>query len=168
MKHLIKLVVVSLICTPASWAAAEIKIGYVDLQQALQTVDAGKKAKSRLEKEVNAKRGALEKEQAALEKEKTDFEKKAAIMNEATRGKKMAELQQRFMELQKKAGQSQMELQQRERELTKPLIDKLRSIIEAIGKERKYQLILEKNEGAVLYAMDNSDLTEEVIKRFDK
>ena len=60
-----------------------------------------------------------------------------------------------------------MNLQKRERELTKPLIDELRAIIEGMGKEKGYQLILEKNEGAVLYAQSGSDLTEQVIEKFN-
>jgi outer membrane protein len=148
-------------------ANASLKVAYVDLQQALQSVDAGKKAKSQLEKDVAAKKNELEKEQASLQKEAEEFEKKAAILNEAARGKKQAELQKKLMEFQRKAAETQMTLQNQERSLTKPLIDELRSIIEGLGKERGYSLILEKNEGAVLYAETGSDLTDEVVKRFN-
>lgn len=151
----------------ASAATANLKVAYVDLQQALQSVDAGKKAKGQLEKDVANKKAELEKEQSALQKEAEEFEKKAAILNEAARGKKQAELQKKLMEFQRKAAETQMTLQQQERSLTKPLIDELRSIIEGLGKERGYSLILEKNEGAVLYAEAGSDLTDEVVKRFN-
>lgn len=144
-----------------------LRVAYVDLQKALQSVDAGKNAKANLEKEVNSKRAELEKAQANLQKEAEAFEKKAAIMNEATKAKTQAELQKKIADFQKNAAESQMELQKKERELTKPLIDELRSIIEGIGKEKSYQLILEKNEGAVLYAEAGSDLTDQVIERFN-
>src|SRR5256885_449782 len=152
-----------LLVAPAGFAAdapsATLRVAYVDLQKALQTVDAGRTAKSQLEKEVAAKRTELEKAQADLQKEAEQFEKKAAILNETAKAQKQAELQKRFAEFQKSASESQMDLQKRERELTKPLIDELRAIIEGIGKEKNYQLILEKNEGAVLYAEAGSDLT---------
>ena len=146
---------------------ADLKFGYVDLQQALQSVDAGKTAKSKLEKVVAAKRAELEKKQKELQKEAEAFEKKAAIMNEAARGKKQAELQRRLVEFQRGAQETQVELQKQERDLTKPIIDELRNIIEAIGKDKKFQIILEKNEGAVLFAEAGSDLTDEVVKRFN-
>lgn len=158
-------VLVSLVWT--SLATATVKVAYVDLQQALQSVDAGKKAKARLEKEVATKRKELEKQQAALQKEAEQFEKKAAILNEGARAKKQAELQKRLLEFQQKAARTQTELQGRERSLTAPLIKELRGIIEGIGKARKYELILEKNESAVLYAQSGSDITAEVIKRFN-
>ena len=147
--------------------SATLKIAYVDLQKALQQVDAGKTAKAQLEKDVAAKRTELEKAQAALQAEAEQFEKKAAILNDSAKAAKQQELQKKFMEFQKSASESQANLQTRERELTKPLIEELRSIIEGIGKEKGYQLIVEKNEGAVLYAETGSDLTESVIEKFN-
>lgn len=151
----------------AEAGTAGFKVAYVDLQKALQTVDAGKTAKSQLETDVNAKKKELEKAQQALQQEAEAFEKKAAILNDSAKQQKQQELQKKFAEFQKNAAESQMELQKRERELTKPLIDELRSIIEGVGKEKGYQLILEKNEGAVLYAESGSDLTEQVIEKFN-
>ncbi len=148
-------------------ADAALKVAYVDLQKALQTVDAGKTAKAQLEKDVAAKRAELEKAQASLQQEAEQFEKKSAILNDSAKQAKQQELQKRFMEFQKNASESQADLQKRERELTKPLIDELRAIIEGIGKEKGYQLIVEKNEGAVLYAEAGSDLTEQVVEKFN-
>jgi outer membrane protein len=158
----------TLVFSTATFGAdAVFKVAYVDLQKALQTVEAGKNAKSQLEKEVTAKRTSLEKQQADLQKEAEQFEKKAAILNDAAKASKQAELQKRFADFQRQAGEMQMDLQKRERELTKPLIDELRAIIEGMGKEKGFQLILEKNEGAVLYAENGNDLTEQVISAFN-
>ena len=143
------------------------KVGFVDLQKTLQNVEAGKNAKQTLEKEVTAKRSGLEKQQQALQKEAEEFEKKAGLMNESAKTQKQQELQKKFAELQKQAAESQMELQKRERELTKPIVDEIRSVVEALGKEKGLTLVLEKNEGAVLYAQSGEDLTEAVVERFN-
>jgi outer membrane protein len=139
----------------------------VDLQKALQNVEAGKNAKKSLEKEVTSKRGELEKRQNELQKEAESFEKKSALLNDANKTKKQQELQKKFMELQKEAAESQMDLQKRERELTKPIIDELRAVIESVGKEKGFTLILEKNEGAVLFSQSAEDLTDQVIEKFN-
>ncbi len=148
-------------------ADTTLRVAYVDLQKALQSVEAGKTAKAQLEKDVAAKRAELEKAQAGLQAEAEQFEKKSAILNDSAKQAKQQELQKKFMEFQKSASESQADLQKRERELTKPLIDELRAIIEGIGKEKNYQLIVEKNEGAVLYAEAGSDLTEQVVEKFN-
>ena len=48
------------------------KLGFVDLQKTLQGVEAGKTAKSTLEKEVTAKRTGLEKQQQHLQQQPTN------------------------------------------------------------------------------------------------
>ena len=40
-------------------------------------------------------------------------------------------------------------------------------IIEQIAKEKNYDLVLERTESAVLYARENMDLTDELIKRYN-
>ena len=144
------------LATATSFGAEGFRLGLVDLQKALQTVDAGRNAKKSLEKEVTAKREGLEKRQSELQKEAEGFEKKSALLNEGAKTKKQQELQKKFMELQK-----------RERELTKPIIDELRGVIESIGKEKGLTLILERNEGAVLFSQGEEDLTEQVIEKFN-
>lgn len=151
----------------AEVGAPTFRVGFVDLQKALQTVDAGKTAKTDLEKKVTTKRVELEKAQAALQQEAEAFEKKAALLSDTEKQKKQTELQKKFAELQKSAAESQMDLQRHERELTKPLIDELRAIIEGIGREKGLHLVLEKNEGAVLYSQGGEDLTESVIAKFN-
>lgn len=156
-----------LMLTVTTARAAEAKMGYVDLQKAIQSTEAGKKGKAALEKELQAKSAEFKKTEESLRKDAEEFEKKAAIMSDAARAKAQGDLQRRFQELQQKAAASQMELQKKEREMTKPLIDELRAIIEGVGKEKGYEFIVEKNEGAVLYAMPGADLTDEVISRFN-
>lgn len=151
----------------AQAAEGGFRLGFVDLQKTLQNVEAGKTAKSTLEKEVTAKRTGLEKQQQQLQKEAEEFEKKAGLMNESAKTQKQQELQKKFAELQKTATESQMELQKRERELTKPIIEEIRSVVEALGREKGLTLVLEKNEGAVLYAQSGEDLTDAVIERFN-
>ena len=55
--------------------ADDLKIGVVDMQKALLTVDAGKRAKAQLEKEVNAKSKEIQSEEAAIKKMGEEFQK---------------------------------------------------------------------------------------------
>ncbi len=164
MKHL-KWVLVGLLVGFTA-TAETAKIGYVDFHLCLTSVPAGKKAKEQLEKDITAKNTSLQKEQEAWRKEAQEFEKKAGLMNETARAARSQELQKKLLEIQQKMQSSQADLQKRERELTEPILTRLRSIVEALGKEKKFDLILEKNEGAVLYAQAGADLTQEVIGRY--
>lgn len=144
------------------------KVGFVDLQRALLTVDAGKNAKSAFEKEVTTKKADLEKRQTSFQKEAEEFDKKAAILNDSAKQQKQVELQKKFVELQKNGQEFQMEMMKRERELTQPIVEDLKGMVAAIGKEKSLQFILEKNDGGVIYAEAGSDMTDEVIERYNK
>lgn len=149
-------------------SASELKIGFVDMQKAIQEVSAGKKAKKELETEFNKKKKELEKKEADIKKMGEDFEKRSMAMNEEARMKKQAELQMEMRKYQELAGKSQMEIQKRERDLTQPIVTKLRSIIEEIAKKENYTVILEKSENAVMFAKKEIDLTDRLIKEHDK
>jgi Skp family chaperone for outer membrane proteins len=63
-----KVILVAVAVLGVSVFASEggFKVGFVDLQKTLQSVEAGKSAKAALEKEVTAKRTGLEKQQQQI------------------------------------------------------------------------------------------------------
>jgi len=147
--------------------AAEAKVGYIDLQKAIQETSAGKKAKSDLEKEFNAKKAELQKKEADIKKMGDDLEKKKVALSDDVRAKKTQELQQEMMKFQKEVGESQMNIQKKERDLTQPIIDKLQASIEKVAKAQGYTMVLEKSEQSVLWAQKADDLTDAVVKDFE-
>ncbi len=147
--------------------AAEVKIGYIDMQKAIQETAAGKKAKKELEDEFNKKKKDLEKKEADIKKMHEDFEKRSMAMNEDARMKKQQEIRMEMGKYQETAGKAQMEIQKRERDLTQPIVTKLRSIIDDIAKKEEFTVILEKSENSVMWAKKDIDLTERVIKAYD-
>ena len=156
--------------THVARAAAEPtpKIGTVDMQRALQTVEAGKKAKTHLEQAFNSKKKELQSEESSIKKMTEEFKKQALVMSDEARAKKQAELQERIMKFQELTARSQTEIQQKERELTQPILTKLRSIIANNAKKHDYTVVLEKNENNVLFSLEKDDMTDEVISEFNK
>lgn len=162
-----KLVVALSVLIMAAAAKAESKIGFVDMQKAIQSSSAGKKAKSELEAEFNKKKKELEKKEADLKKMGEDLEKKKSVLSEEALGKKQAEFQEEMLKYRDVVGKSQMEIQKKERELTAPILDKMKKVIAKLAKDKGYSMVLENNQG-VLFATPDSDLTEEVIKAYEK
>lgn len=149
-------------------ADAPSKFGYMDLQKAIQETSTGKKAKKDLETEFNKKKKELEKKEADLKKMSEDFEKKSMVLSDELKMQKQGELQQEMLKYRELVGKSQMEIQKRERELTMPIVEKLQSIVADIGKKEGYAFVFEKNEQSVLYADKSTDLTDRVLKEFEK
>ncbi len=151
----------------AAQAETAFKIATVDMQKAIQTTTAGKKAKTELEGEFNKRKKELEKKEGDLKKMKEDIEKKQAVLSEEVLGKKQAEFRDEMMKYQETVQKNQMEIQKKERDLTQPILEKMRKIIAAVAKEKNFTMVIE-NSAMVLYADQGLDITDDVIKSFEK
>jgi outer membrane protein len=160
-------VIASLVLVAGLVHAAETKIGYVDMQKAIQATAAGKKAKSELEGEFNKKKKELEKKETDLKKMGEDLERKKAVLSEEVLSKKQAEFQEEMLKYRDVVGKSQIEIQKKERDLTAPILEKMKKVIEKVAKEKGYSMVLE-NSQMVLFATPDADLTGEVIKSYEK
>ena len=147
--------------------ADEAKIGTVDMQKALQSVEAGKKAKSQLEKEFNTKKKDLQTEEGSIKKMTEEFKKQSLVLSDEARAKKQQEIQERIMKFQELTQRSQSEIQQKEQDLTGPIIQSLRTMIGDIAKKKGYTFVLEKNENSVLYSPEKDDLTADLISAYN-
>lgn len=159
------LIVLSMLMT-ASLAHAE-KVGVVDMQKAIQSTAVGKKAKGELEGEFNKKKKELEKKEADLKKMGEDLEKKKSVLSEEALGKKQAEFQEEMLKYRDVVGKSQVEIQKKERELTAPILEKMKKVIAKVAKDKGYSVVIE-NSQMVLYAVPEADLTDDVVKAFEK
>jgi outer membrane protein len=147
--------------------AAVQKIGTIDMQKALQTVEVGKKAKAQLEKEFNRKKKVLDDEQNAIKKLTEEFKKQSMVLNDEARMKKQTEIQERMAKFQEQMMRSQNEIQQKEASLTAPIVQSLKDMIKDVAGKKGYQMVLDKNEAMVIFSQDKDDLTDEVVKAYN-
>jgi outer membrane protein len=168
--HLFALLSLGLVVSPLALTqeVTMVRIGTVDMQKALQSVESGRKAKAQLEKEFNTKKKDLQEEEAHIKKMGEEFRKQSLVMSEEARTKKQSEIQERILKLQEKTSRSQGEIQRKEQELTEPILSKLRGIISDLAKQKGFAIVLEKNENMVLFSLEKDDITEEVITLFNK
>lgn len=160
-------IVVAMLLSWSVVSAAEVKIGLVDMQKAIQETDEGKKAKHELESDFNKKKKDLEKKEADIKKMNEDLEKKALVMADDVKAKKQQEIQSEMRKYQETVAKSQMDIQKHERDLTQPIIARLRHIIEDIAKKDGFSMVLEKSDQLVLYSVNGVDLTDRVVKEYD-
>jgi len=151
----------------ATPAAAQVKLGYVDLQRALNEVDEGKAAKALLKKDFEEKQRQLDTRKAEFEKLQADFEKQAAssLMSEQVKRDKAMELQRRAVELQSVYGQLQNDLGNREQEMTGGIYGRMRIIVKEIAEADGFTMVFE--ERALQYVQPSLDLTNELIRKYN-
>lgn len=169
MRNVAWLVVVILLLTGTSvFAADTLKIGFVDLVKALNESESGKKAKADLEFLIKSKQVAIDEKGKTIEKGKNDLEKQASVLSQDARKSKEEELERLIREYQRLVTDSQSDVKKKEGELTGDILKDIRSIIQKIGQEGAYTLILENAEGQILYSIKEIDLTDVVIKKHNE
>ena len=166
-KGMIAAVLMASVSAVAADAPAAYKIATIDLQKALQTVNAGKKARGNLEKEVKSKQKMIQDEENALKKLDEEFKKQSLVLNDEAKSKKIQELQERAMKFQQMRGQFQMELQKKEGDLISPIIGNMRDMIKDLANKKGYNVVLDKNENSVLFSNDKDDMTQELIDAYN-
>jgi outer membrane protein len=147
-------------------ASAEQKIGFVDLQRALNEVDEGKTAKALLKKDFDDKQKEIDAKKADFEKLQADFEKQATMLSEQARKDKAQDLDKRARDLQALFVSAQKDLSDREQKATRGIFDKMAQIVGEIAEADGFTLVLEKNAG-VVYAPASLDLTNELIRKYN-
>ncbi|MBI3249312.1 MAG: OmpH family outer membrane protein [Deltaproteobacteria bacterium] len=166
-KTLGSILMAGLLCSPALTWAEDLKIGYVDLQKALNESESGKKAKDKFKLEVDRMEQSLEKRKQEVEKLKDELEKKGLLLKDEERGSLESDYRQKLRDFERQYKDSQQELQIKDREMTGRILEELRQVIQSMGEQGSYTVILEGNNTVVLYGSRAIDLTDTVIKSYD-
>lgn len=149
-------------------AYAEVKIGVVDLIRALNESDTGKRAKADLEFIIKSKQATIDEKGKALEKLKGDLEKQASVLSQEARRSKEEELQRLILDYQRLVTDAQNEVKKKENEFTGEIVKEIKAMLEKIGQEEGYTMIIENADGIILYSKKEIDLTDIVIKKYNE
>lgn len=144
------------------------KIGYVDLQRALNQSDAGKKAKAKFKVQVDKAQAKLKRQKAALDDLKAQLDKKALVMKDSERANMEDDYRRKMRDFERAYKDSQADLQSKDNELTGQIIQDLQGVIQKYGKRENYTLILEATNSAILYGAKSADLTDEIIREYNR
>lgn len=163
-----KLILSAVLLTFSVSAFSQVLIGLVDIQKIITSIKEGKNVQKTLEKSFNDKKALLKKDEDKIKKAQEDYKKQSMVLAEAAKANKEREMQEMMMKLQNKTMEFQREIQKMEQDMKKPILDKLRPIIDEVSKENKVSMTFELSAAPIVYAESKKDLTEDVIKAYDK
>ncbi len=144
-----------------------LKIGYVDMNEALISTKAGQKADQQLQSEFKKKQKELGAKEEDIKAMLQNLKKQAMVISDEVRAQKEKALYEEQLRFQKLVAESNVGIQKREMSLKEPILDKLRDVIDDIAKKEKYDMILQKADITILWAKREFDLTDRVVKTFD-
>jgi outer membrane protein len=147
---------------------ASVVVGLVDIQKIITTIKEGKGVQKTLEKSFNEKKALLKKDEDKIKKAQEDYKKQSMVLAEPARMNKERELQEMMMKIQNKTMEYQRDIQKMEQDMKKPILEKLRPIIDEVSKSSAVSMTFELSAAPIVYAENKKDLTEDVIKAYDK
>ena len=166
MKHIILAVIVAMCIAATSVFAADQKLGYIDMQRALNGSEAGKEAKEQLAAKVKKYQDEINVKQEELKKLKEELEKQGMLLSDSARASKERDYQNRLKDFQRYTKDAQDELQGKDEELTRKILEGMEKVIQEYGRQKGFTFIFVKNE-SMLFVDDKADLTEDVLKLFN-
>ena len=154
-----------------SFSLAEIKIGYVDSNEIMNNFEEVRQVQVDLEKEQRRLEGDFNNLVSRLDSLNQDYERQRLLMSETRRNEKENEITNMEKSIQKfqldKFG-PEGELYRKQNLLLKPVLEKIDKAIQNVGSEQGYDFILDAMSGALLYALDSHNLTEDVMDELSK
>ena len=152
----------------AAAPASSIRIAYIDVQRVLARSSAGVAAREQLEREKAGMQREMEGKRQELEKLRDELEKKGSLMTADARREKQELFERKRRDAARQMDDFQKELEKKEQTLLQRVLQELSGVIDTVGKERGFYLIVEKRGASVLYASPDADLTDEVVRAYDQ
>jgi outer membrane protein len=154
-----------------AWGVAatddSVKLGFVDVEKVLASVESGKAAREELERKSREAQGRLAPLVEQIEAMQKELQSKQFVMSEeAVRAKQLdlVELRNRY-ETKAKEEEGQFKVDQQR--LIGPLVEKLDSVIKEVGRENHFSAIMRIDAPSLVYAREALDITDMVIENFN-
>ena len=155
----------SLVAFSAVASAAELKVGYVQvdkiLQDAPQTSESGKK----LEREFSPRTQELERMQKQIKDDDSALDKDGLTMSETDRRNKERDVANLKLEFQRKQRELREDINLRKNEELSTLQDRINKAVTSVAETEGYDLVVYSG---VAFASKKIDITDKVLKMLGK
>jgi outer membrane protein len=157
---------------PAAQAAEAFKMGVVDPQAVLEKSKAGKKALDGLKEYVSTRQKLLSGDEEDLRNTEKTIKEQLSKLSDIEKKEKETQFRTRVQEYQKRAQEFNQELQGKQKELVDDYMKRISSATKTVAEKGGFALVVDKGSEQtvkiVIYNKDTIDITDQVIKEFDR
>ena len=157
---------------PGAQAAEPFKMGIVDPQAVLEKSKAGKKALDTLKEYVTARQKLLAADEEELRRTEKTLKEQNGKLSDTEKKEKETQFRTRVQEYQKRAQEYNLELQGKQKELVDDYMKRISSATKTVAEKTGFALVVDKGSEQtvkiVIYHKDTIDITDQVIKEFDR
>jgi outer membrane protein len=146
--------------------AAESRVGFVDIQKAVISTKEWKKSFESFKKNFAKEKKKIKSREARIKKMLADLNKQSFVLDPELKKKKEDKFRKEKVAFERYVQDQNAEFGKSEKEMTQKILIKMMKVIQKIGKDKKYTMILEQK--VVLYHDKGNDLTSLAIKTYDR
>ena len=160
--------------TPASTAATTsggVKVGIIDIQQAIVGTNEGARDFETLQKKFEPKRNELAGLNTEIENLKKQLNTQGDKMNEEARATLLKSIESKQKVLQRTGEDAQNDFQQQQNEIAQRILQKMAPVIDKYAKSNGYGLLFDSSnpwpQGPLLWATAGVDLTKVIVDAYN-
>ena len=148
------------------------RVGVIDPQKVIEKSKAGSRALASLKEHAKARETVMKNDQKELEKLQEDLKATQGKLSAEEQKAKQERFSQKFQGWQKRGQEFQAELGQKQKELVQEYMKKISEATSIVAKRHGFDIVVDKGSEntfqIVMYHRNGLDLTNEVIKEFNK
>ncbi|MFO0773501.1 MAG: OmpH family outer membrane protein [Nitrospiraceae bacterium] len=157
---------------PTFGSASDFKMGVIDPQAVLEKTKAGKRALDALREYSQARQKLLAQDEDDLKGMEKQLKEQDATLSEAAKKEKQEKFRGKIAEYQKRLQEFNQELAAKQKGLVDEYMKKISASTQTVAEKTGTTLVVDKGSEQtikiVIYNKDTIDLTEQVIKEFDR
>ena len=144
-----------------------IKIGIVDIDQAISSTDEGKAAREEFARKQREAEAALQPMYERYKELEDELKAKKFVLSDEALFQKQLDLAEMRNQIQNKAKELEGQLQVDQKRLEGPLTAKLVEIINDAGKSAGFTVIMRRGAPGLLYTREALDITDLIIEKYN-
>jgi outer membrane protein len=156
---------------PQAFAASDFKVGVVDPQAVIEKSKSGKRALETLKEHATVRQKLLGSDEEELKTLQEELQNAKGLSEAETKAKQNL-FQKKLQEYQKRGQEFQQELAQKQRSMVSDYMGKIEAATKAVADRHGFSLVIDQGSEStlkiVLYSRNGLDITNEVVKEFDK
>jgi outer membrane protein len=148
------------------------RVGVLDPQTVIEKSKAGSRALAALKEHAQAREAVMKNDQKELERMQEELKDGDSKLSEDEQKRKQERFAQKFQAWQKQGQEFQNELAQKQKDLVQEYMQKIEEATSAVASRHGFDVVIDKGSEntlkIVLFNRDGLDLTNEVVKEFDR
>ncbi len=157
--------------TTTAAPAGGVKVGIIDMQQAVVATNEGARDLEALQKKFEPKKNELAGQNGEIESLKKQLNTQGDKMNEEARANLVKSIESKQKSLQRSVEDAQNEYQQQQGEIVQRILQKMAPVIDKYAKGNGYGLLLDSSnpwpQGPLIWATAGVDLTKTIVDAYN-